>query len=101
MGDQAGTDPREAQRRLIRRSLEDESFREELLRDPKAALAGEIGTSLPEEVEVRVVEDTHDTVHLVLPPRSVGQSGELSEEDLDAIAGGTIGPTSPPSTCFC
>ncbi len=97
MAEQGGTDPREARRRLIRKSLEDESFREELLGDPKAALGRELGTSLPEDVEVRVVEDTHDTFHLVLPPRSAAEGGELSDEDLDALAGGTA--TNPFAGC--
>ena len=38
------------ERRIIERSLEDESFRQRLLADPKAALEEEIGTRLPEEV---------------------------------------------------
>ncbi len=97
MSEQGGTDPREARRRLVRKSLEDEAFREELLREPKAALERELGTSLPEEVEVRVVEDAHDTVHLVLPPRSAAEHGELSDEDLDTLAGGTA--TNPFAGC--
>ncbi len=102
MSEQEGADSREARRNLIRRSIEDESFREELLRDPRAAVERELGTPMPEDVEVRVVEDTHDTVHLVLPPRSsAAERGELSDEDLDALAGGTIGPTSPAQTCYC
>jgi hypothetical protein len=90
MAEQGGTDPREAQRRLIRRSIEDESFRDELLRDPKAALERELGTSLQENVEVVAVENEPDKIHLVLPPRSLTESSsELSEEELDAVAGGT------------
>ena len=40
------------------RGLEDEDFRQRLLEDPKAAVEQELGTRLPEGVEVRVVEET-------------------------------------------
>lgn len=42
-----------------------------------------------EGVEVRVVEESTDTIYLVLPLASaVGEYGELSEEELEAVAGG-------------
>ncbi len=102
MAERGGTDPKETHRRLIRRSLEDESFRQELLQDPKATLERELGAPLPEGVEVRAVEDTHETVHLVLPPRSIiERGGELSDEDLDAVAGGTISSPYTAPACQC
>ena len=77
------------ERRLIKRSLEDKSFRQSLLADPKAAVEEELGRRLPEEVQVRAVEETADTVYLVLPSASpVGEGGELSDRQLDAVAGG-------------
>ena len=88
MADQGGTDPRETPRKIIRRSMEDEVFRQELLRNPKSTLERELGAPLPEGVDVRAVEDTADTVHLVLPSKSLSERGELSDEDLDKIAGG-------------
>ncbi len=45
----------EMERRLIQRSLEDESFRQRLLEGPKAAVEQELGSRLPESIEVRVV----------------------------------------------
>ena len=79
----------EVQRRLVQRSLEDEGFRRRLLEDPKAAVEDELGTRLPEGVEVRSVEETTDTIYLVLPSASVvGEGGELSDRELEAVAGG-------------
>ena len=83
----------EIERRLIERSLEDDAFRKALLADPKAAVEQELGTKLPEEVQVRAVEETADTVYLVLPSASpTGEGGELSDRELEAVAGGWSSP---------
>ena len=78
----------DAKQALIQKSLEDESFRGRLLADPKVTIEREFGSKLPEDLEVRVVEETRDTVYLVLPPSKA--PGELSEVDLDAVAGGRM-----------
>ena len=78
----------EMERRLIERSLQDDAFRQRLLADPKAAVEEELGTQLPEEVRVQAVEETADTIYLVLPSASpVGEGGELSDRELEAVAG--------------
>ena len=79
----------EMERRLIQRSLEDEDFRQRLLDDPKGTLEQELGDRLPEGIEVRVVEESAQTIYLVLPSASpTGQGGELSDQDLEEVAGG-------------
>ena len=89
MAEAAGGGRAEMERRLIERSLQDEDFRRELLEDPKAAVERELGTRLPEGVRVVAVEETTDTVYLVLPgASSAGETGELSDQDLEAVAGG-------------
>jgi hypothetical protein len=92
----------EMERRLIQRSLEDEAFRQRLLDDPRAIIEQELGSRLPESVEVRVVEESADTIYLVLPSASpVGQGGELSDQELDAVAGGQLGCGDTASTVGC
>jgi hypothetical protein len=78
------------ERRLIEKSLQDEDFRQRLIEDPKGAVEEELGRRLPEEVRVVTVEETADTIYLVLPsPPMVGREGvELSDKDLEAVAGG-------------
>jgi hypothetical protein len=90
MAEEAGGSGRvELERRLIERSLQDEAFRQRLLADPHAALEEELGARLPKEVEVRAVEETADTIYLVLPNASTaGEGGELSDTELEAVAGG-------------
>jgi hypothetical protein len=69
--------------------MEDEDFRQRLLDDPKGAVEQELGSRLPEGVEVRAVEESAQIIYLVLPSASpLGQGGELSDQELDEVAGG-------------
>lgn len=92
------------EQRLIRRSLEDDSFRQRLLADPRGALEQELGARLPEDVRVVAVEETPESVFLVLPSRSAEvESGELSERELETVAGGgwTGGGENTCESCSC
>jgi hypothetical protein len=84
-----GSGRAEMERKLVERSLEDETFRQRLLEDPKGILEEELGTRLPEEVRVVSVEETQDTIYLVLPATPVaGAEGvELSDRELESVAG--------------
>jgi nitrile hydratase alpha subunit len=59
------------------------SYRSRAVREPRAVLA-EFGTSLPEDVEVRVHDSTADMRYLVLPMRPAGTEG-MNEEDLAKV----------------
>jgi hypothetical protein len=49
----------------------------------------ELGSRLPEGVEVRAVEESAQIIYLVLPSASpLGQGGELSDQELDEVADG-------------
>jgi Nitrile hydratase, alpha chain len=85
----------EMERRLVQRSLEDDAFRQRLLADPKAAVEQELGTRLPDDVRVVAVEETAETIYLVLPSSSpLGEGAELSDRELEAVAGGWDAGTS-------
>jgi len=71
---------------LITRALKDESFRGELIANPKAVIESELGTKLPDELEINVLEETEDTIYMVLP---CNPYEGLSEEELQASLGMT------------
>ena len=87
---------------MIARAWKDEAFAQELRADPKAALARELGrmqpgVTLPEDLEIRVLEETPTTLYLVIPPKPVAYDGELTDADLDLVSGGS----SIPGTSGC
>ena len=59
------------------------AYRSRAVREPRALLA-EMGTSLPESVEIRVWDSSAEVRYLVLPERPAGTDG-LSEEELVAL----------------
>jgi hypothetical protein len=69
---------------LITRALKDESFRAELIANPKSVIEQEIGSKLPDELEITVLEETEDTIYMVLP---CNPYEGVSEEELQANLG--------------
>ncbi len=81
--------PEETQKKmgqLIAKAWADEDFKKQLIANPKE-VGKEFGLEAPENVEVKVVENTDKVFHFVLPKK---KSDELSEEDLDRVSGGQI-----------
>ena len=76
----------DAQSKLIEKALKDPAFRARLVADPKAAVEKELGRKLPDGVSVRVLEDSPQTVHLVLP--AALPKGQLDDAELESVAGG-------------
>ena len=82
-----GSGRAEMERRIVQRSIEDDAFRQRLIEDPKGALEQELGTRLPEDVRVETVEETQDTIYLVLPSTPIAGT-ELSDQQLESVSGG-------------
>ena len=71
---------------VLTRSATDAEFRQQLLTDPRAALSSHFGKEIPESFKIRFV-DAQGTPTIVLPEVA---TGELSEADLEAVAGGIV-----------
>ncbi|MDD2923574.1 NHLP leader peptide family RiPP precursor [Rhodoferax sp.] len=68
---------------LIAKAWADEAFKQRLMADPVAVLRAE-GLELPDGLSVKVLENTEQLYHLVLPPKPT----ELSDDNLDRVSGG-------------
>ena len=87
------TTRQEFEAKLIAKTWQDEAFKQQLINNPKAVYAQELGQEIPESLKIEVLEESANTVYLVLPrkPEVASVEAELSEEALEAIAGGDWG----------
>jgi hypothetical protein len=69
-------------------AIEDSTYRDALLKNPRAVIEKQFNTSLPANVTVRAIEESADTVYVLVPP-STAQVGELDDSDLEKLAGGS------------
>jgi hypothetical protein len=90
----AGTTRQDFEVAIVRKALEDASFKKRLLQNPKQVLQEQMSAKqkdlkLPDNLEVKVLEESKNTLYIVLPrvPAAVG-GGELSDNELEAVAGG-------------
>jgi hypothetical protein len=79
--------------RVVERATTDDSFRGQLVANPKAAVESELGIAIPAGVTVKVVEETPQEFYIVLPPKET--TGELSDEALAGVAGGSSSTWGP------
>ena len=88
------TDQKRSLAALFTACSQDDALKARFMNDPRAVLT-EHGIDVPDDREIRVVENTPEVLHLALPPASSpADSGDLSDEQLEAASGGgrTIGP---------
>jgi|SRR6187455_1785330 len=79
---------RELEEKIVARAWTDEEFRRKFVTDPKAQFEEHLGTKLPEAFKLTVHEETPDSLHFVIPMKPAGNLDELSDEDLEKVAGG-------------
>ena len=72
--------------KLVAKAWSDDDFKAKLLADPMVVFK-ENELTVPEGIEVKMVENTEKITHFILPPEP---SDELSDEQLDQAAGGAV-----------
>ena len=82
---------------LGRRAATDPTFRALALKNPAAAMQQVAGEALPDGFKLRIVENDGAYLTCVLPDPV--ESGDLSDAELESVAGGTgrPGPPKPPT----
>ena len=71
----------------VRKSCLDRNFKDRLLEQPTDTLRTE-GFDIPPGVEVEVLEDSDELLHLVLPFNGMSSGVELSDAKLASVVGG-------------
>ena len=71
----------------VRKSCLDQRLKDRLLGQPTETLRTE-GNDLPPGVEVEVLQDTDEVLHLVLPFNGMSSGVELSDAKLASVVGG-------------
>ncbi len=77
----------EIQDLLAKFAMTDPKYRAALLKNPKAVLEGQLNTKIPEAITIRAVEETPDTIYVVVP-YVPSPGGELGDAALETVAGG-------------
>jgi Nitrile hydratase, alpha chain len=91
--------------RIVTRAWKDEAYKRKLLDDPKAVLAEELGTAIPDQVEVHVLEETQNVRYIAIPYKrdhfpSV-TAEELASGSSDVTKCPTNTSTAITSPCDC
>ncbi|MFN8058372.1 MAG: NHLP leader peptide family RiPP precursor [Vicinamibacterales bacterium] len=68
-------------------AAESPKYRQALISNPKATIEKQLGTSLG-STNIKAVVETADTAYVVIP--HVPAEGELSDADLEKVAGGFL-----------
>ena len=79
---------RDLETALIEKCWKDPEFKKQVVTDPKGMLERHIGQKLPEDLKIFIHEEDANTLHFSLPP-APSNAMELSDEDLEKVAGGT------------
>jgi len=74
--------------KIIVQAWQSESYKQELLQNPKAVIEREMGSQLPADIAIHVLEETPTQIYLILPVRPDAAGIELSQQEIEAIAGG-------------
>ncbi|MBV8214965.1 MAG: NHLP leader peptide family RiPP precursor [Verrucomicrobia bacterium] len=81
---------------LVRAALKDEAFRESLLANAKFAVERALGTTLPDRLKVVLLQETDDLMYIVLPKDFPDDTADLSDAELETIAGGFLSAETNP-----
>ena len=92
------TEQRNALAQLFAACWKDEALKARFMSDPKAVLA-EHGIDVPGSIDVKVVENSDNTVHITMPMAPDG-ADQLSDEELTSAAGGAYETKSSTACSF-
>ena len=73
---------------IVSNARKNADYRKRLIDDPRALLESQIGQPLPPGMKVTVLQESPTQAYIVLPYDAPKSGSQLSDEDLENVAGG-------------
>jgi hypothetical protein len=67
---------------------QDEDFRKKFVADPKGQFEEKLGIKLPDNLKITAHQEDDNSLHFVIPMKPTAPTEELSDADLERVAGG-------------
>lgn len=84
---------KELEARLLARAFRDDFYLKRLAAEPKRLIEEEVGATLPETLEITVLEETDRTAYLVLPVNPSGNVGDTANDKNAELLLDDVRPT--------
>jgi len=75
--------------KIVALAWQDDGFRSKFVADPKRQFEERLGVKLPPSLKMTVHEENENNLHFVIPAKPKANMSELSDEELEKVAGGT------------
>ncbi|HEX5454142.1 MAG TPA: NHLP leader peptide family RiPP precursor [Stellaceae bacterium] len=77
--------------KIVALAWQDDEFRKKFLADPKGQFEAHLGTKLPDGLKITAHQEDENQLHFVIPVKPKANLDELSDDDLEKVAGGIDG----------
>src|SRR5262245_20269054 len=75
--------------KIVALAWQDDDFRRKFVADPKGQFEERLGTKLPASLKMTAHEENENSLHFVIPMKPKTDLSELSDAELERVAGGT------------
>src|SRR5262249_33240465 len=79
---------KDVEAKIVALAWKDDDFRQKFLADPKGQFEEKLGSKLPASLKMTAHAEDENSLHFVIPMKPRAMS-ELSDEELEEVAGGT------------
>jgi hypothetical protein len=86
---QAPLTRKDIEAKVVALAWQDDAFRRKFVADPKRQFEERLGIKLPQSLTMTAHGETGNSLHFVIPAKPPVNLDELSDEELERVAGGT------------